>query len=307
MPCVTPQASVPPQTSTTVYSNIAIRGINVENRGNYRLNGTLPIVNLIDLPLEDKDRVEALKGASALYYGFTAPSGIINLTMKRPTPDPYVAATLFGNEYGPLGGHVDASNTWGPFGARINARVRQCRLGHRQYARPSVTPRSRIRFQAERQPDAQRGCRAHPEGRQRAGRVPLHPAPDADACEPVSALHLPPLLDPDHQLRTGLGLESRGGAQYARGGTGRFRRPGRSRRATATRTWCATVTSTRSISTPTAPATNGDGAAQHRQQPGATFDNSNYRVELAGALNAGSMKHQFLVGASQNIRDASTR
>src|SRR5262245_8205324 len=111
----------PAQTSTTVYSNIAIRGINVENRGNYRLNGTLPIVNLIDLPLEDKDRVEALKGASALYYGFTAPSGIINLTMKRPTLDPYVATTIYGNEYGQLGGHIDASNTWGPIGARVNA------------------------------------------------------------------------------------------------------------------------------------------------------------------------------------------
>ncbi len=74
----------PAQVTTTVYSNIAIRGINVENRGNYRLNGILPIVNLVDLPLEDKDRVEVLKGASALYYGFTTPAGIVNLTMKRP-------------------------------------------------------------------------------------------------------------------------------------------------------------------------------------------------------------------------------
>src|SRR5262245_14148748 len=44
----------PAQVTTTVYSNLAIRGINVENRGNYRLNGILPIVNLVDLPLEDK-------------------------------------------------------------------------------------------------------------------------------------------------------------------------------------------------------------------------------------------------------------
>lgn len=78
----------PSQTSTTVYSNIAIRGISVENRSNYRLNGILPIVNLVDLPLEDKDRVEVPKGASALYYGFTTPAGIVNLTMKRPTLQP---------------------------------------------------------------------------------------------------------------------------------------------------------------------------------------------------------------------------
>ena len=57
--------------------SITIRGIDVENRTNYRLNGMLPIVNLIDLPLEDKDRVEVLKGASALYYGLTTPGGIV--------------------------------------------------------------------------------------------------------------------------------------------------------------------------------------------------------------------------------------
>lgn len=109
------------QTTPTVYNNLAIRGINVENRGNFRLNSSLPIVNLIDLPLEDKDRVEALKGASALYYGFTTPSGIINLTMKRPTQDPFARVTAFGNDHGSLGGHVDASGTWGMFGARVNA------------------------------------------------------------------------------------------------------------------------------------------------------------------------------------------
>jgi len=109
------------QTSTVVYNNLSIRGIAVDNRENYRLNGSLPILNLVDLPLEDKDRVEALKGASALYYGFTTPSGIINLTMKRPTAEPFLEADVFGNDHGESGGHVDAGGTWGMFGARINA------------------------------------------------------------------------------------------------------------------------------------------------------------------------------------------
>ena len=108
------------QTSPTVYNNIAIRGIAVDNRANYRLNGSLPVINLIDLPLEDKDRVEALKGASALYYGFTTPSGIVNLTMKRPTEDPYLSLQAFGNEYGTAVGHLDFGDTWGMFGARVN-------------------------------------------------------------------------------------------------------------------------------------------------------------------------------------------
>src|SRR5579883_2862129 len=54
------------QINGAIYNDLSIRGIAVENRGNYRLNGTLPVVNLIDLPLEDKARVEVLKGVSAL-------------------------------------------------------------------------------------------------------------------------------------------------------------------------------------------------------------------------------------------------
>ena len=50
----------------------------VQNRTNYRLNGSMPIMNFSQVPMENKARVEVLKGASALYYGFTAPSGIVN-------------------------------------------------------------------------------------------------------------------------------------------------------------------------------------------------------------------------------------
>lgn len=108
------------QTNTTVYNNLAIRGIPVENRGNYRLNGSLPIVNLVDLPLENKVRVEALKGASALYYGFTPPSGIINLITKRPADDPVFYAALNANDHGQTQGHIDAGATFGIFGVRGN-------------------------------------------------------------------------------------------------------------------------------------------------------------------------------------------
>jgi iron complex outermembrane recepter protein len=52
------------------------------------------------------------------------------------------------------------------------------------------------------------------------------------------------------------------------------------------------------------PNTTGDGLLSIGQQAGATFDNSNYRAEIAGALKLWFMKHQLLLGASQNIRDA---
>lgn len=75
------------QLNGSTYDNIAIRGILVENRTSYRLNGSLPTINLVDLPLENKDRVEVLKGVGALYYGYAPPSGIVNLVTKRATKD----------------------------------------------------------------------------------------------------------------------------------------------------------------------------------------------------------------------------
>ncbi|MFC4312270.1 TonB-dependent siderophore receptor [Steroidobacter flavus] len=109
------------QINTVIYSNLAIRGIPVNNFTNYRLNGILPIVNLIDMPLENKDRVEILKGASGLYYGFASPAGIVNLTSERPTPQPLTSVELSGNSKGGYGGGFDVSRSWGNQGLRINA------------------------------------------------------------------------------------------------------------------------------------------------------------------------------------------
>ena len=111
------------QTSGSVYDNLAIRGIIVENRGNYRLNGSLPIVNLADISLENKERVEVLKGASSLYYGFVPPSGIINLVTKRPTPQPLTSVTVSANNFGALSGQLDVSRRFAKddqVGIRLN-------------------------------------------------------------------------------------------------------------------------------------------------------------------------------------------
>ena len=294
----------PAQTTTTVYANLAIRGINVENRGNYRLNGTLPIVNLIDLPLEDKDRVEALKGASALYYGFTAPSGIINLTMKRPTLDPYLATTLFGNEYGQLGGHVDAGNTWGPFGARLNAvygsvdsGIENTR-GHRSLlaAAFDFKPSDNVTLSL----DAEHILKQLNEpGVYRYVKLP---APTPNNLYP--ALQLPPLLDPDTNF----------GPDWASNRA-------EERNLLTAVNWKISPAWALSVSYGNShlvrdrhfnsidlnsygPDTNGSGLLSVGLQPGATFDNSNYRAEVAGAMKTWFMTHQLLLGASQNIRDA---
>lgn len=111
------------QLNGSTYDNIAIRGILVENRGNYRLNGSLPIINLIDIPLENKERVEVLKGASSLYYGFVPPSGIVNLVTRRAGKEPVTNFALSANEHGAASVHADIGRRFGEqqqLGARIN-------------------------------------------------------------------------------------------------------------------------------------------------------------------------------------------
>jgi iron complex outermembrane receptor protein len=111
------------QLSGGTYDNIAIRGILVENRGNYRLNGALPVINLIEQPLENKARVEVLKGASALYYGFVPPSGVINMTTKRAEigAAPVAEVTLRGDDHGSVIAAVDLGDRF--LGDRVGARV----------------------------------------------------------------------------------------------------------------------------------------------------------------------------------------
>ncbi|WP_411878363.1 TonB-dependent siderophore receptor [Polaromonas sp. YR568] len=112
------------QLNGSTYDNIAIRGILVENRGNYRLNGSLPIINLVDVPLENKERVEVLKGASSLYYGFVPPSGIVNFVTKRAGATPVTSIATSVNQYGAADVHLDIGRRFGPdnaVGLRVNA------------------------------------------------------------------------------------------------------------------------------------------------------------------------------------------
>ncbi len=112
------------QTSGTVADNLSIRGVATENRTSFRLNGGLPVNNLVEMPMEDKERVEVLKGSSALYYGFTSPAGVVNMVMKRAGPTPIRSLTLNGNQFGQYQGYVDIGQQFGEkneYGVRINA------------------------------------------------------------------------------------------------------------------------------------------------------------------------------------------
>ena len=112
------------QNGGETWDQLVIRGIAVENRTNYRLNGSLPIMNFSQVSMENKERVEVLKGASALYYGFTSPAGVVNFVTKRAGGKPVTSMGLSLDDRGSAVANVDIGRRFGAqqeFGVRINA------------------------------------------------------------------------------------------------------------------------------------------------------------------------------------------
>lgn len=124
------------------WSMIAIRGYALDNRFNYRRDG-LPINAETVLPLDNKERLEVLKGLSGLQAGTSAPGGLVNLVVKRPLAQPLRSATLGFTQGGALLGAADVSQRLGAgdaFGLRVNAAYEHLDTatdntrGHRQLA-----------------------------------------------------------------------------------------------------------------------------------------------------------------------------
>jgi iron complex outermembrane receptor protein len=112
------------QNGGETWDQLVIRGIAVENRTNYRLNGSMPILNFSQVPLEDKERVEVLKGASALYYGFSSPAGVVNYVTKRAGAQPVTTLGLTLDDQGTTLGSLDIGRRFGEqeqVGLRVNA------------------------------------------------------------------------------------------------------------------------------------------------------------------------------------------
>ncbi|MEJ7804954.1 MAG: TonB-dependent siderophore receptor [Telluria sp.] len=100
----------------------SIRGFKLENASSYRKDG-LVISGDAQIPLENKERIEILKGIAGLQAGVTGPGGIVNYAVKRPTSTPLrtiiVEARERGTVYGSLdlGGRLEDKR----FGYRFNA------------------------------------------------------------------------------------------------------------------------------------------------------------------------------------------
>ncbi len=108
--------------------NFSIRGFNLDNTSSYRKDG-LAIPGDTQIPLENKERIEVLKGLAGLQAGVAAPGGIINYVTKRPTATSLRSATFEVRERGTLYGSVDLGGRFEDrrFGYRINAAAEKLR------------------------------------------------------------------------------------------------------------------------------------------------------------------------------------
>ena len=102
-------ASLADSYNTTGYiESLSVRGFLLTQTANFRRNG-LAISNYAPLALENKERVEILKGVAGLQSGVSAPGGLVNYVTKVPQKESFTTATLGVDEYGGGKAHVDAN------------------------------------------------------------------------------------------------------------------------------------------------------------------------------------------------------
>ncbi len=108
---------------------INVRGFTLDNRYNFRREG-LPISAETSIPLDNKERVEILKGTSGIQAGTSAPGGLVNYVVKRPTQQNLREIRLEAGAKGSVLAGADLGGRFGDdqaFGYRFNAVQEQLR------------------------------------------------------------------------------------------------------------------------------------------------------------------------------------
>ncbi len=106
------------------WGQVAVRGYTLDNRFNFRRDG-LPINAETVIATANKQAMEVLKGASGIQAGTSAPGGLVNFVVKRPTGR-VRGAELEWSQPGTLSASVDLGDRSGGDGAvgwRVNAQA----------------------------------------------------------------------------------------------------------------------------------------------------------------------------------------
>jgi iron complex outermembrane receptor protein len=281
------------QINTLIYSNLAIRGIQVDNLTNYRLNGVLPAINFVDLPIENKDRVEVLKGAAGLYYGFATPSGIVNLVSKRPLDKPLTVVEINGDSRGGFGGTVDLSRPLSPtLGLRLNAGASRIETGidrtrgDRKFASAALDWQASERLRVELDADY-------------SAKTVTEPTEFVLPAAVNGQIALPSLQSASHNL----------GASWMEADGWTSNLLGRARYSLSDN-WRASVSIGQSYlkrdriysSFSGYDLATGNGTVNVATTHGNDYRSTIYRGDVTGDFDTGPLHHQLMFGASQNVR-----
>jgi iron complex outermembrane receptor protein len=112
------------------WGQVAVRGFTLDNRYNFRRDG-LPVNAETVLPTGNKSGLELFKGTSGIQAGTSAPGGLLNLVVKRPTSQPLTSAGVEWVEPGTWTIDADLSRRAGAFGWRLNASTTRLDLATR--------------------------------------------------------------------------------------------------------------------------------------------------------------------------------
>ena len=113
-------ASLADSYNTTGYiENMSVRGFLLDPSSNYRRNG-LTISSYTPLALENKERIEVLKGVAGMQSGVSSPGGLVNFVTKLPVPEAFNTVQLSTNSNGGAKVHLDSNSLWGSIGVRVN-------------------------------------------------------------------------------------------------------------------------------------------------------------------------------------------
>ncbi len=148
------------------YENLYIRGFPLDAATSYRING-MSVTGEQNIPFENKERLEILKGVGAMQAGAASPGGLINYVTKRPKD--VLSATIGTGERGTTYAAVDYGtflNNEKSLGIRINAAHEDIRPyvkgaeGKRDFASLAVdakiSQKTKVQFDIEYQDKSQK-------------------------------------------------------------------------------------------------------------------------------------------------------
>jgi iron complex outermembrane receptor protein len=101
--------------SPAYWDMLSVRGFTLDNRYNYRREG-LPISAETMIPMDNKERIELLKGTSGIQAGTSAPGGLVNYVVKRAPTNAEQTIRSMTLSYGEGNNKLAAADLGGRFG-----------------------------------------------------------------------------------------------------------------------------------------------------------------------------------------------